>query len=279
MPGIRLVTDGASDLTPELIGELPVTVVPLDVRLGSLGPDQTRNMSPIEFWHACAETTALPETSAPSPGAFQEAFLAAHADGADGVVCVTLSSDLSATFQAARSAAAAVADTIAVEVVDSRSVTLGEGFAVLDGARAARAGETLAEVSAQVAKTLSETLIMGTLDTLENLRRGGRIGSAQAFFGSLLSVKPVIVVRDGVVEGESRQRTRRRSLEYVADKVAAQGPFSRVAVLHAGAADLEDFIGLVTRFTPREQLIVAYIGPVVGAHAGPGTVAICAQRA
>lgn len=279
MPGIRLVTDGASDLTPALIGELPISVVPLEVRLGNLNPAVVSQMDGAAFWRAAAAEPGLPETSAPSPGDFQASFLAARAAGYDGVCCVTLSADLSATHQAAAAAAAAVRDEIPVEVIDTRSATLGEGLCVLDGAERAARGESLAEVAAGVRKAIGEIVAVGTLDTLENLRRGGRIGSAAAFFGSLLAVKPVIVIRDGVVEGESRQRTRARSLAYVADKVAAQGPFSRLAVVHAAAPDLEDFLALVARFHPREQILVTDIGPVVGAHTGPGTVAICAQRA
>jgi DegV family protein with EDD domain len=279
VPAIRLVTDGASDLDASLIGELPISVVPLEVRLGDLAPDVMATMTPEAFWRACATSPALPETSAPSPGDFQRAFLDARAQGADGVVCVTLSAELSATYQAASSAAAAVADEIPVEVIDSRSATLGEGLPVLDGATHAAAGAGLAEVAAAVRAAMGNIVVIGTLDTLDNLRRGGRIGSAQAFFGSLLAVKPVVVIRDGRIEGESRQRTRARSLSYVANKVAERGPFARLAVVHAGAADLDTFIDLVSGFYPREQILVGYIGPVVGAHSGPGTVAICAQRA
>lgn len=279
MPGIRLVTDSASDLTEALIGDLPITVVPLEVRLGDLDPAVVSAMDGAAFWRAAAEHPGLPETSAPSPGDFQAAFRAARDAGADGVVCVTLSAELSATHQAAVAAAAAVREEIPVEVVDSRSATLGEGLAVLEGAARAERGESLSEVSAGVRAAIGDIVAMGTLDTLENLRRGGRIGSAQAFFGSLLAVKPVIVIRDGVVEGESRQRTRARSLAYVADKVSAYAPFRRLAVVHSAARDIEDFIALVARFYPREQILLADIGPVIGAHTGVGTVAICAQRA
>lgn len=279
MAGIRLVTDGASDLTPALIGELPITVVPLDVRLGELGPADTRKMSPEAFWRACAETTALPETSAPSPGDFQRAFLDAKARGEDGVVCVTLSSELSATHQAAASAAASVSSQIPVEVIDSRSATMGEGLIVLDAAARAAKGASFDEVVTAVRRCITEIVAVGTLDTLENLRRGGRIGSAQAFFGALLSVKPVIQIADGVVAGESRQRTRGRSLTYVVEKVAASGPFQRLAVVHAAAPDIDQFVELASRLHPREEILVTTIGPVVGAHTGPGTVAICAQRA
>ena len=139
MPGIRLVTDGASDLRPDVLGDLPVTVVPLDVRLGSFGPEQTRAMTPEEFWHACDISSGLPETSAPSPGEFTQAFLEARDAGYDGAVCVTLSSELSATYQAAAPGPPRWRPGFPVEVVDSRSATMAEGLVVLEGAdRAAR---------------------------------------------------------------------------------------------------------------------------------------------
>lgn len=278
MAGIHLVTDSASDLTPALIGALRVTIVPLEVRLGDLDPSMVSRMDGAAFWAAAAETPELPETSAPSPGDFQAAYRAAKAAGANGVCCVTLSADLSATYQAAAAAAAAVADEIPVAVIDSRSVTLGEGLCVLAGAERAAEGADLDTVAAAVRDASARLYAIGALDTLDSLRRGGRIGAAQAFFGALLSVKPVIVIRDGAIVGESRQRTRSRSLAYIAETAATNGPFARVAVVHAAARDLDRFLDLVAAFFPKEEILVSHIGPVVGAHTGPGTVAILALK-
>jgi len=111
------------------------------------------------------------------------------------------------------------------------------------------------------------------------LRRGGRIGSAQAFFGSLLSIKPIIDVRDGIVAGESRQRTRSRSLRYLADKIIEAGPLERLAVAHAAAADLDVFLEMLAPVHPARELVVTYIGAVIGAHTGPGTIGVCLELA
>ena len=116
---------------------------------------------------------------------------------------------------------------------------------------------------------------MGTLDTLENLRRGGRIGSAQALLGSLLSIKPVVEVRNGVVEGESKQRTRSRSLQYLADRVLSGEPPARLAVVHAAADDVGLVIEKLRSITPPDGIVVNTIGPVVGAHTGLGTIGVC----
>ena len=178
----------------------------------------------------------LPETSAPSPGAFQEAFLAAAADGYDGVLCINLSSEVSATYQAAVAAAKAVGDQIPVRTIDSRSLTMGLGLMVLDAAEMAADGATLDELADRVEALIARTQVFGVVDTLEHLEKGGRIGGARALLGSLLSIKPVVSLVDGVVEEESKQRTRGRSLRYLADKAVDSPPIRRMAVCN-GAAD------------------------------------------
>jgi DegV family protein with EDD domain len=275
--GIRVVTDSAADLPVELLKEHDIVVVPLDVRLGDVPASEMSSLTPAEFWVRVAQSDALAETSAPSPGAFRDAFAAAAHDGADGVVCVTLSSALSATFQSAVAGAAAVAGEIAVEVIDSRSVTMGEGFIVLDAAEAAARGGDLVSVAGAARASIGKVRVLGGLDSLETLRRGGRIGSAQAFFGSLLAIKPVIEVRDGVVAGESRQRTRSRSLRYLADKVAEAGPLERLAVAHAAAGDLDVFLEMLAGVRPAREIVVTHIGAVIGAHTGPGTMGVCLE--
>jgi len=279
MASIRVVTDSAADLNPELARDEGVAIVPLDVRLGEIGPDETGSWSPEEFWRQCAKSPELPETSAPSPGAFVEAFTAAADGGATGVVCITLSSKLSATYQAAAAGAQEVADRIPVRVVDSLSVTMGEGIMVLDAAKAARDGADLEEIAGLVEAERDKIRVYGALDTLDNLRKGGRIGGAQAFFGSLLAIKPVIEVREGVVEAESRQRTRSRSLEYLADKVLSAGEVVQIAVVHAAAPDVDTFVRLLGAKYPADQILVSFIGPVIGTHSGAGGIGVCFKLA
>lgn len=278
VPGIALITDSASDLDADVAARSGIRIVPIEVRIGELPPEEVARLSPEEFWHVCANSDSLPETSAPSPGAFNDAFLRAADEGYTGVVCVTLSSTLSATYQAACSGAESVEDRVEVAVVDSRSVSLGQGMAVLEGVRRADAGGGLEEVCEVVRDQLSRTAIFGALDTLEHLRRGGRIGSAQAAFGSLLSIKPIIQVRDGEVVGEAKLRTRTRSLRYLVERVAKLGRLERLAIAHAVASD-EDLgllLELVGGLEVSEAPLVGHLGPVVSTHTGPGTVAICA---
>lgn len=271
MPGVRVVTDSACDLPDELMTEKGIGLVSLRIRFGDEEFVDRVELSTKEFWSRCAGFSGLPETSAPSPGQFQEAFEAMAAQGADGVVCVNLSSKMSATIESARQAARALEGQLTVRVVDSLSVTLGHGLIVLHAAEVAAAGGSLEEVVAAASHDVESMKLYGAIDTLENLKRGGRIGGARALLGSMLSIKPVIEVREGVVEEESKQRTRSKSLRYVADKVRSAGPISRLAVFSADAPDLDEFLAMLEGVTPT---LVGDIGPVIGTHAGPGALGV-----
>jgi len=275
MARVRVVTDSAGDLTPSLAEERGVTIVPLSIRFGSEEFVDGATLTADEFWSRCKSSDVLPETSAPSPGAFQEAFLGAAGDGYDGVVCINLSGALSATYQAARTAAEAVSDQVPVRVIDSRSVTMGQGLMVLAAAESAAGGASLDEVEAVVKGQIERTQVFGAIDTLEHLEKGGRIGGARALLGSLLSIKPVVHVVDGVVEEESKQRTRSRQLRYLADKIIGFGNLERVAVCNGAASDLDDLLGLLSGVDVKYPLEVVNLGPVVGTHTGPGTLGVC----
>jgi DegV family protein with EDD domain len=275
MARVRVVTDSACDIPASLAREQGVVVVPLSIRFGSEEFVDGSTLSAEEFWRRCAGSAELPETSAPSPGSFQEAFLAAAEEGYDGVVCVTLSGAVSATLQSATTAAAAVADRIPVRVVDSRLMTMGQGLVVLDAAERAASGATLEEVEARVGELIARTRVFGVVDTLEHLEKGGRIGSARALLGSLLSIKPVVTVVDGAVAEESKQRTRARSLRYLADKASGFGPLDRIAVCNGSATDIDTFVGMLAGVTSAHPLVVVDLGPVVGTHTGPGTIGLC----
>jgi DegV family protein with EDD domain len=274
MSQIRVVADSACDLPNDVVADHQITIVPLTVRFG--GEDGT-DLSPEQFWAKCRKTEVVPETAAPAPGAFAEVFRRLADDGADGVVCVTLSSKMSATIQSAQAAAREVADRVDVRVIDSLSVSYGMGFPVLEGARMAAAGKTLDEVADAVRSSAGRMRVFATLDTLENLKKGGRIGGAQAFLGSMLSIKPVIEVADGSVEQESKQRTRGRALRYLVDKVfhaANSGQIDQLAVMHGDAPDVDQFVEQLSAVVPRNRIIIGWVGPVIGAHAGPGVMAV-----
>lgn len=275
MAGVRVVTDSACDLLDATLIEMGIGLVPLRIRFGDEELIDRQELSTKEFWARCASSPVMPSTAAPSPGQFQEAFEAIADSGASGVVCVNLSSKMSATIESARQAAKAVEGRIPVRVVDSLSVTLGLGLVVTEAARAAAAGGDLDSVTAAAEKAVGSMKLYGAIDTLENLKRNGRIGGARALLGSMLAIKPVIEVRDGVVEEESKQRTRKRSLQYLADKAKAAGPVSRLAVFSADAPDLDEFLKLLEGVEPVEgTTLFGDVGPVIGSHAGRGAIGV-----
>jgi DegV family protein with EDD domain len=279
MARIRVVTDSACDLSAELAAQRELTIVPLSIRFGSEEFVDGSTLSTDEFWARCAASPVLPETSAPSPGAFQEAFLAAADAGYDGVLSISLSAGVSATHQAAVAAAKAVSDRIPVRTVDSRLMTMGQGLMALDVADLAALGATLDELSTRASQLIPRTSVFGVLDNLEHLEKGGRIGGARALLGSLLSIKPVVTLVDGVVAEESKQRTRSRSLRYLADKAKDSAPLSRLAVCNGAATDIDEFLEMIKGVPSEHPQIVVDLGPVVGTHTGPGTIGLCTVTA
>ena len=278
MPGVKIVTDSSCDLPQNLVDELDIEIVPLTVRFGDDEFVDRVDLTPKEFWVRCAASDVLPETAAPSPGLFQEAFEHAAAAGYDEVVAVMLSSVLSATIQAADSAARAVADTIKVHIVDSLSVSMGLGALVLQASDAARDGTAGDEIATMITDRASRTRVHAALDTLESLKKGGRIGAAASLLGSLLSIKPMIEVRDGAVEPTSKPRTRSKAMTALIETVAAAGNPQHLAVMHADCADVDDFVARLSDSYDGE-IVIGDIGAVIGAHAGPGAIGVTFQVA
>ncbi len=278
MTGVHIVTDSSCDLSESETTTNSIGVVPLSIRFGDEEFVDREELSVEDFYSKMASTGILPETAAPSPGRFEQAFRGAAAVGATAVVCINLSGELSATVQSARNAATAVAGDIDVRVIDSRSLTGGLGTMVLEAAAAARNGADADAVVALVESMIPRTEIYGALDTLENLKKGGRIGSAKALLGSMLSVKPLIHIGDGAVEEAGKQRTRKRALEWMRDQLFAEGTVEKLSILHGEAPDIEQFLDMVGERYPREQIRVGKIGAVIGTHGGPGVIGMCYLR-
>ena len=271
---VRIVTDSACDLPESVATDLGIEIVPLSIRFGDTEFIDRVELTTAEFWAKAAATSALPETAAPAPGAFEAVYRRAAADGATGVVVVSLSGALSATMQSAELAARSVADEIAVRVVDSRSVSLGLGTIAVACARRAAEGADVDEIAALATDLASRTRVFGALDTLENLKKGGRIGNAKALLATALAIKPIIEVVDGKVEQGGKQRTRSKALAFLVDKVREyEGRMSGLAVLHADCTDVDQFVEMLRPLYAGE-IIVGEIGPVIGTHAGRGTIGV-----
>jgi DegV family protein with EDD domain len=275
MSRVHIVTDSSCDLTEAETSAHGIGVVPLSIRFGNDEYIDREQLSVEDFYAKMASTGLLPETAAPSPGRFEQEFRAAAEAGADAVVCVNLSGALSATVQSARTAAKELEGQIDVRVIDSLSLTGGLGTMVLDAAAAADDGADADAIEKLVLSMVGRTEIYGALDTLENLKKGGRIGSAKALLGSMLSVKPIIHIADGAVEEAGKQRTRTRALTWLRDKLFEEPSVSELSVLHGEAPDIDEFLDMIASRYPREQIRLGKIGAVIGTHGGPGVIGMC----
>ena len=278
---VHVVTDSSCDLPVDVADELGIDIIPLTIRFGDEEFVDRAELSTAEFWTRCVNSDTLPETAAPAPGQFEEAYRSAAAAGATGVIVVSLSSALSATMQSAQLAARTViADPdidLDIRVVDSRTITMGLGTIALACARAARSGADIDEIEALANDLVSRTRVFGALDTLDNLKKGGRIGNAKAMLATALSIKPIIEVTGGVVEQAGKQRTRSKALSYLVDKVQSyDGKIENLAVLHADCSDIDLFDQMHAPYH-RDDLVVGEIGPVIGTHGGRGTIGVAFQ--
>ncbi len=271
MAAIHIVTDSGSDLPQDQAKELGVTVVPLSVRFGDDEFSDGINLDSESFFRMMDERPGLPSTAAPSPGAFAQAFTDAADAGATGVVCINLAEKFSATIQSARNAAETVAERIPVRVVDSHTVSGGLNAIIRRAVKAANDGATMDEIAAMVDDRGERTRLVGSFDTLENLKMGGRIGGAQAMLGTLLSIKPIIEILHGQVEEAGKQRTRRKALEWIATHVSTLGEVEDLTICEAMAPDVELFRGMLEN---GDALPVVRLGPTIGTHGGPRVLGV-----
>src|SRR4051794_7845698 len=274
---VAVVTDSTAYLPADLVEEFGIAGVPLYVGLAGRSGREGSDVTPGEVARVLSTRGGHVSTSRPTPGDFVAVYRRLLDAGADRIVSVHLSTELSGTHAAARLAAAQVGEHV-VTVLDSRSAAMGTGFAVLAAARAAAAGRPAEEVAEAARTTAAATRTFFVVDILEHLRRGGRIGSAAALLGSALSVKPLLHVADGQVVALEKVRTSSRALHRLvqrAAEVAGDGPVA-VAVHHLAAPERAARLAeqLRTRLTRLGELHVSELGAAVGAHVGPGAVGL-----
>jgi len=273
---IAIVTDSTADIPRNLVEQYGIHVIPQILIMGEKTWRDGIDIDPPTFYELLRTSPHFPASSQPSVVSFHELF-ARLAEEAEGIVAVLISNELSGTLNSARMAASNLPD-VPIEIIDSRAVSMQLGFIVLAAARAAAAGGDLSTVAEAARATMGKTGVYFTVDTLEYLHRGGRIGAATKLFGTALNLKPVLNVRDGIVSPVTKVRTRRKALDTLLQELGEQWSGSarvHVAVLHVAAPD--DAAELAARveaqFRPVE--IMAYeCGPVIGCHAGPGTVGV-----
>jgi DegV family protein with EDD domain len=275
---VAVVTDSTAYLPAGMAEQHGITVVPLQVVLGGQSLAEGVEVDSARLAKAFADDEPV-TTSRPSPQAFVDTYRTVHAAGASAIVSVHLSGEISGTVDAARSAAReVVGDGIDVEVVDSRSMGMGLGYAVLTAAEHAAQGEPASQVAREAAHRAYVTAIFLYVDTLEYLHRGGRIGAAQAWLGSALSVEPLLYLSDGRLEPLDRVRTTEKAIARLVEAAAGEAGDAAVdiAVQHLAAPDRADDVAARLRQSVPglRDLHVGEVGAVVGAHVGPGMVAV-----
>ncbi len=275
MAGPAIVTDSAADLPPEVALAHGISVVPLITNFGAHTYNVGVDLSAGEFWATLtAPGSPFPTTAAASPGTFQEAYEARFAAGAESVVAVHVASTLSATIKSAAIARDALAGR-EVLIVDSWSASGGTGLLALLAADLRDQGLSAQAIAQTVSARIGDLRLYVVVETLEYLRRGGRISGAQAALGTLLSVKPIITIGDGKVEVLERVRTRGKARERLLELLTT-GPVERIVVLHGLAPDVDDFKAELLARLPEpvadDRVVTSFVGASVGAHLGPGCV-------
>ncbi len=276
MSTVALVTDSTAYLPPELIERYHITVVPLYVRFGEEVFRDGVDMTPEQFYARLRTSPVMPATSQPSAGDFLQAYRRLQEGGASAILSIHISTKMSGTVASALLAKEQIPE-VPVLVVDSLSTSMGLGFQVLEAARRLEAGQTVEEAVRGVEALQERIRLLFVVDTLEFLHRGGRIGGAQAFLGSLLNFKPLLTIRDGQVDAVERVRTKRRAvqrmLEILVSGVGDQPV--RAAVIHGGTPEEGGNLSEEVRSRLNcHELHVAELSPVIGTHAGPGAVGV-----
>ncbi len=273
---VQIVTDSTADIPPALVEELGITVLPLMLQIGGQVYRDGRDLTGSDFYRLLRETRDLPVTSQPPIGEIEETYRRLTATGAD-VVSIQVSSNLSGTYSTCKLVAASPAlPPGAVQVIDSQALSMCLGWPAIFAARAARAGRTQAEIVALVETMIPRVRILGVLDTLEWLHRGGRIGLASAFMGTMLAVKPILQLKEGQVAPLEKVRTKARAVQRMVELVEGFGPLDALAVVHGDAPDEAARVrDLLARFYPHESIVVSHIGAVLGSHVGPRAVGVC----
>lgn len=279
---IKIVTDSACDVPPELANYFDITVVPVYINIGEKSYLEGVELSRSEFYKCLPGYPHYPTTAAPSVGTFTRLYEQLTAAGATQILSMHIAHDLSATYNAARVGAAA-ANAAPVTLFDTRQITLGAGLLVLLAAEAAAAGQTLAEIVTMLNEKVSRTRVFGMIDSLESLHRSGRVSWAQFGIGSLLQIKPIMMIADGVISAAAKVRTRKRALAEMLKLVSALAPFERLAIIHVNAQEAAEELyqlsnDLFASFAGSMPMIQS-ITPAVGTHLGVGAVGFAAVSA
>jgi len=267
---VKIVTDSVADLPSQVAKELGITVIPILIRWGEELYRDGIDLTSEQFYERLKRSKIPPTTSVPSPGTFAEAY-DKLAEETSEILAIIVTSRLSGTYNVALQSIGLMKRKCRVEVIDSKCGAMAEGFVVMKAAKAAQLGASLDEVIEVVRRNIPRADFLATFDTLEYLKRGGRIGKAQAFLGSILRVHPIVTLRDGVIEPAGRTRSRAKAIDRLCEFAMSYSHIEEIAIEEATTPDEAERIAerLDAKF-PKERIYRSKPSPVIGAHTGPG---------
>ena len=271
---IKIVTDSVADLPPQVVQELGITVVPLHVRFGTEVYRDGIDLTADEFFDRLMHNKTLPVTSVPSPGDYAETY-DRLAEETDEILVITVTSKLSGTHEVALQSVGLMKKNCRVEVIDSQWAVMAEGFIAMAAARAAQSGASFDEVLDIARRSISRVDMRAAFDTLEYLQRGGRIGKAQAFLGSMLKINPIIRLKDGEVVPAAKERSRAKAIDYLYNFAMSYSHIEEIAIEYATSLDEVEILAerLDSKF-PKERIYRSRASPVIGTHTGPGLLIV-----
>ncbi len=270
----KIVTDSTADLPPELAKELDITVVPVYVRFGDKVYRDRVDMSEDEFYQRLLHDPIHPSTTQPTPQDFVEVYRKLSQE-ADGIISIHISSKLSGTYNSALQGKELLENKCPIEVIDSQVLTMSLGLLVIAATTIIKSGKSIQQVVEEVKRIIPSIHLIALLDTLKYLAKGGRIGKVKAFLGSILSVKPMLSVKDGELVPVSQVRTREKGIDKLFDSVKNATDIQDLAIVYN--TTLEDAQALTERMGsvfPKERIRLARLGPALGVHAGPGVLLV-----
>jgi DegV family protein with EDD domain len=271
---IKIVTDSTADLTPQLVKEHGITMVPVYLRFGDEVFHDGVDISADEFYRRLSHDPIHPSTTQPTPKDFTDVYKGLTKK-ADGIISIHVSSKLSGTCNSALQGKEAAGKECPIEVIDSQVVTMGLGQLAIAASTLAQSGKSLQQVVEEVKKMIPSIHVLGLLDTLKYLALGGRIGKVQALLGSVLSVKPMLTIKDGVLTPAGRVRSRAKGTDILFDYVKNAVDIQDLAVVYnTEREEAQAFVKRLGTIFPEEKIKLAQLGPALGVHTGPGILFI-----
>lgn len=271
---VKIITDSVADLSPQIVAELGILVVPLRVRFGEEVYRDGIDITPDQFYEKLKTSHVFPNTSVPAPADFVQVYDKLSQE-TDEILTILVSARLSATCEVARQSVEMMKRKCRVELLDSETATMAEGFIVMTAAKAAKGGAKLDEVIEVARQTVPRVDFRAAFDTLEYLRKGGRIGRAQAFLGSMLRINPIIALKNGVVEPAGRTRSRPKAIDLLYEFAAGYARIEEMAVENTACPDeAEALVERLGAIFPKERIHRSRMTPVIGTHTGPGLLLV-----